>query len=237
MNQKANRLLETQKEEIRHNARLLQEKHSQLQGILNEKELLVKEIHHRVKNNLQVISSLLDLQVGLLDEPRALSALKETQGRVQSMALVHRKLYREEHFGKIDVQDYAEDLCRYLISAYNAKNVDCHVRASGIRFDVDTAIPFGLILAELVSNALKHAFPENHPGKISVTTRSVEDKIYELEVSDNGIGFHSIEAQDDSTIGVTLVEDLTRQLNGSLHVSNGQGVTCRILFEDRSRSL
>ena len=102
---------------------------------------------------------------------------------------------------------------------------------------MDTAIPFGLILAELVSNALKHAFPENHPGKISVTTRSVEDKIYELEVSDNGIGFHSIEAQDDSTIGVTLVEDLTRQLNGSLHVSNGQGVTCRILFEDRSRSL
>lgn len=235
LKQKANRLLESQKEEIREKAHLLQEKHSELQGILKEKELLVKEIHHRVKNNLQVISSLLDLQVGILEEPRALSALKDAQGRVQSMVLVHRKLYREEHFGRIDVQDYAEDLCRYLLSAFNAKKVHYRVRAEGIRFDVDTAIPFGLILAELVSNALKHAFPNGYEGEIAVTLHSIEGNTYELQVADNGVGFSAGSRQNErDSIGLTLVEDLTQQLNGTLEIRNGQGVTYKIQFEDRS---
>jgi PAS domain S-box-containing protein len=204
-----------------------------IKASLREKEVLLKEIHHRVKNNLQIISSLLSLQSAHIRDPRALEVFKEGQGRVRSMALIHEKLYRSEDFARVDFSEYIRNLAAYLFRSYevSAGAVSLSVRAEGMLLPVDTAIPCGLILNELVSNSLKHAFPDGRRGEISVTLRPEGDDRLTLCVADDGVGLPTgLKPHNSSSLGLQLVNTLARQLGGELAVRGGAGVEFKITF-------
>jgi PAS domain S-box-containing protein len=204
-----------------------------LKASLKEKEVLLKEIHHRVKNNLQVISSLLNLQSGYVRDREALQMFKESQNRVRSMALIHEKLYQSKDLASIDIAGYIRDLTTSLFRSYEASaaairvNTDVH----DVFLDINTAIPCGLIINELVSNALKHAFPGGRAGELKIAMqRTNEDKI-ELIVSDNGMGFpKDVDFRNTESLGMQLVITLTEQLAGSIELDRSEGTTFRITF-------
>lgn len=237
LKQKANRLLTAQKEEISRKSEKIRQKKEALQQSLTEKELLVKEIHHRVKNNLQVISSLLSVQSYLLTDGKALEAVQDIHHRVEAMALVHKKLYRTENLAEIDAQEYLEDLSRFLLRAFQGKaeHVRCRVRAEGIKLDMDAAVPLGLIAGELIANALEHAFPGDRRGEIVVDLQKSAGDAYAFRIADDGIGLPPAGGDGDpSAMGLSLVEKLTRQLNGTMHVTNGLGTTFTIAFNEET---
>lgn len=218
---RANRLLNAQKEEI------LKQK--------SEKEILLQEIHHRVKNNLQIIAGLLGIQAREVYDAEALATLREAQSRVQAITLLHQKLYREENIAKVNMQEYLNDLSTYLIRAFDTDHLTIHVQADHTFLDVDAAVPLGLIANELISNALEHAFTDLESGEILVSLRERAEKGYELEISDNGLGFSSGPPGRSAGTGMRLVESLTRQLRGRLQVESDRGSMFRISFEARSR--
>src|SRR5690606_25019018 len=168
---------------------LLADKNLEISKALGEKEVLLKEIHHRVKNNLQVISSLLSLQSRQLEDSKAKEAIRASRNRVKSMALIHQKLYQDENLVEVDVQEYIDKLTGSLVSSYQTsdKTVHFHTDVDSIKLDVDSIIPIGLILNELISNALKYAFDNDHSGTIGVSLKERNDGI-RLEVSDDGLG-------------------------------------------------
>lgn len=222
------------------NAQILEQKNrlhtlsEKLSLSLLEKETLLKEIHHRVKNNLQVISSLLNLQSNTISDPKAISAVRDGQSRVKSMALIHQKLYQAENAAQIDFQEYTEQLVNHLSSTFHSKTeqVTYEVQAKDIYLGIDTAIPLGLIINELVSNAYKYAFKEQKKGNILVKITKLDQKQYLLQVSDNGPGLpetHSLE--NAKTLGLKLVSILSRQLRGSVQVENKGGTHFKIKFE------
>jgi len=205
-----------------------------LKASLEEKEVLLKEIHHRVKNNLQVISSLLKLQSGYVEDERYIEMFKESQGRVRSMALVHERLYQSGDLARIDLAGYIEDLGRQLLRSYGSEAARVAVKAEveDIRLGVDQAIPCGLIINELVSNCMKHAFPQGEGGEIRIAMRQVGEDEVELEVSDNGIGLpESVGVRNAETLGLRLVSMLAEdQLVGEIKVDRGKGTRFRIGF-------
>lgn len=196
-----------------------------------EKELLLKEIHHRVKNNLQVVSSLLELQSKKGDES-AQTAFADGQSRVRAMALIHEKLYRNDNIASIDFAEYIEQLSGQIASLYNSKKVDVVVDAKGYQFDIDTAVPLGLILNELITNAFKYAFSETG-GQLRITVHSDADKGYTLSVSDNGNGMPAdFDFAKAKSLGLRLVKRLSRQLYGKAVYENNNGTEFRITFKD-----
>ncbi len=204
----------------------------QLQASLSEKEVLLKEIHHRVKNNLQIISSLLFLQSRKSKDETVRQSLTESQNRVRSMALVHEQLYQSTDLAKIDFAKYTQRLVDNLGSAFGAeqRGIQATVVAEGVYFGIDMAIPCGLILNELVSNAFKYAFP-NGGGNITITLKPVDGEKMRLQVKDTGIGFPpdtDIERAD--SLGIRLVTSLTRQLNGDIQFSSADGACVTIDF-------
>ncbi|HEX9161224.1 MAG TPA: PAS domain S-box protein [Thermoanaerobaculia bacterium] len=204
---------------------------------LREKEALLKEIHHRVKNNLQVISSLLRLQERNIEEPRIRQLFAESQQRIQSMALVHEKLYRAGDLARIDFSDYARSLSALLLSAFGLANgpVALHVIApEPVFLSVDTAVPCGLILNELVTNSLKHAFPAERSGEIRVSVTCHDGEVA-LSVSDNGVGADSERIERSETLGLRLVKTLVRQLDGKLEISAQEGLAFRVTFREEKR--
>lgn len=233
LKQRSNRLLEAKNEEI-------EAQREALERSLAEKKVLLREVHHRVKNNLQVISSLLNLQADAIDDPSALAALRDTQSRVQAMALIHRKLHRKEDLPRIDMQTYIEGLSDFLLRAFNgkAKAVDCNVCVPNLHLNADTAIPLGLILNELLSNALEHAFPNGTEGTIRVTMQEYAPNRYELEVTDDGRGFSTSPLTPSSSgLGFQLVKKLTRQLEGALQVDSGpDGTRYTLRFTETAMS-
>jgi|AGTN01.1.fsa_nt_gi PAS domain S-box len=199
---------------------------------LREKEVMLKEIHHRVKNNLQVISSLLNIQSEHLADSRDVELFRQSQDRIRSMALVHEKLYQTDDLAVIDFSQYVESLVRNLLMTYRgeAGNVKSHIDVAGVFLDIDTAIPCGLIVNELVSNALKHAFPGGRSGRLKVYMRPDEGN-YILEVSDNGPGIsRSPSAEKSESMGLQLVALLTDQLDGTMSVDTSRGTKFRITF-------
>src|SRR5690606_16418215 len=208
LKQKANRLLMEQNEAIRRQREALRAHLEEKTLMLEEKELLVREIHHRVKNNLQVLSSMLRLQAQALEHPAALAPMQDMQARVLSMSFLHRELYGEDDSTHVEMQRYIETLSRSLLHAFNADGrVRCCVHAHGARFNADTAVPLGLILNELLSNALKHAFPDERQGSIRVDLRRADaEDGYELVVSDDGAGWSGrADPEQTATVGLTLV--------------------------------
>lgn len=200
---------------------------------LREKEILLKEIHHRVKNNLQIISSLLNLQSAHIRDPRALEVFKEGQGRVRSMALIHEKLYQSEDLARVDFSEYISNLAVYLFRSYevHAGAVALDVDAEDVLLGVDTAIPCGLIINELVSNSLKHAFPGGGGGSINIRLRPADAEHLTLTVADDGVGLpEGFDARRTSSLGLQLVNTLARQLGGEVLVGCGAGAEFSITF-------
>jgi two-component system, sensor histidine kinase PdtaS len=204
----------------------------QIKESLKEKVLLLREIHHRVKNNLQIISSLLGLQSHCIEDKNTIELLKDSQNRVKSMALLHEKLYASESLARIDIHDYIMTLVNHLNSVYGEvpARVDMKLDIEDILLEVDTAIPCGLVINELVSNSLKHAFPNERTGKIGINLRS-EDNDYILTVKDDGVGIpEEIDFENTQTLGLRLVKILVEQLNGTIELTKYRGTIFKIFF-------
>lgn len=202
-----------------------------------QKEILLKEIHHRVKNNLQVISSLLSLQSKKIVDTQVLEAVKEGQNRVKSIALIHQKLYQNEDISRVDFDEYAQELVSYLRSAIqvNHSKVSINVQTNNVVLDIDTAVPLGLILNELVTNSLKYAFPNGVEGNINVSLTHVDPNQQQLRliVADDGVGLPAqLDIDNTKSLGLKLVKMLCLQLDGKMTYSNGQGSIFDILISN-----
>ncbi len=204
----------------------------QIRQSLEEKDALLKEIHHRVKNNLQVISSLINLQTRYIKDDKIQEVLRESQNRIKSMALVHEKIYRSENLNEFNFTEYLKNLVSNLFRSYTSgSKVELNMDIDDIYLNLDTAIPCSLIINELVSNSLKHAFPDGLKGEISIRFHQKEDSEFRLTVSDNGKGFPSdIDYQNTDSLGLQLVNSLTRQLNGNISLYNDGGTTFEVVF-------
>ncbi len=199
---------------------------------LKEKEVLLKEIHHRVKNNMQIISSLLNLQSFYIDDKESFEVFKESQNRIKSMALIHEKLYQSKDLTEIDFAEYISNLVFNLFKSYsvNSKIIKRSINVEDALFDIDTSIPCGLIINELVSNSLKYAFPDGQRGEIKIDLRLDNGKSI-LTVSDNGIGLpEDVDFQNTGSLGLRLVKILVNQINGELHINKSEGTSFTIEF-------
>lgn len=207
-----------------------------IERALGEKEALLKEIHHRVKNNLQVISSILNMQSRASASPEMLSVIQEGQSRVKAMALIHQKLYQTEKLSEIDFREYAEELLEHLSSIFqgtSGKEILRKVTGSDIKLDIDVAIPLGLILNELISNAYKYAFEGREQGQISVELKRTTEGNLQLEVADNGNGLPvDFDLEKAKSLGLKLVNILTRQLNGQLSFQSVAGAQFSIVIQE-----
>lgn len=204
----------------------------QLETSLRQKNILLKEIHHRVKNNLQNVMSLLRLQAQSLDDRNLTQLLRESQNRIRAMAIVHEYLYDEDRVGKIDSADYVRSLVRHLYESYRsgANNIEIQQAIDPVQFDLSTAIPFGLLVTELLSNALKYAFPETREGQIWVRLHYRDARIA-LDIRDNGVGLPvDFEIEDAETLGSQLILSLVNQLDGTLTLTNDGGANFEVVF-------
>lgn len=213
----------------------LKEEERQLRESLAEKESLLKEIHHRVKNNMQIVSSLLSLQSMRSTNPEVQTAIKDSQNRVKTMGLIHEKLYKTENLSRIDFNDYIKTLTEYLSSTYAtaSRRVKIAINAKDIFLSADTAIPCGLIITELVTNSFKYAFGDQgmEQGRIEISLTKAGDKRLEMVVSDNGHGLpQGFDIANADSLGMSLVQNLARQLGAKLSFSNGEGAVCKMEF-------
>ncbi|MBE0517381.1 MAG: response regulator [Methanophagales archaeon] len=208
----------------------------QIKASLREKEILLREIHHRVKNNLQIISSLLYLQSKHIKDAVALDMFRDSQNRIKSMALIHDKLYQFKDLGKIDIAEYIRALATDLFHSYGVEpdGVKLKIDVHEVLLGVDTALPWGLIINELVSNSLKHAFPDGKEGTIRIELlRSVNEHTFILIVSDTGIGFpKDFDFRNTGTLGLQLVITLVEQLNGTIELDRSRGTEFKITFAE-----
>lgn len=210
-----------------------QREEASIQSALAERDLLLREVHHRVKNNLQVVASLLDLQAGTLRDASARQALQESKDRVQSMARIHEYLYKSADVSRVAMDDYLRHLATALRQAYNAQHIGLSVQVGVGPFDIERAIPCALIVNELVSNAFKHAFPAGRAGEVMVALESRDDQ-HVLTVRDTGVGLPpQTDPQSADSLGLRLVGLLAKQLGGMLHLASEGGTTARIAFPVR----
>ncbi len=205
-----------------------------LKNLLEEKELLLKEIHHRVKNNFMIVSSLLNLQAGQIQDPATKDLFKESYNRVNSMALIHEKLYQTSNLSKIDFKSYIESLAHNLVQTYTLDNkIQLITKIENVLLDISQAIPCGLIINELVTNSLKHAFPSQlaKAGMVEITMHPVAN-FYEIIIQDNGIGIsNDFNIQESKSLGMQLVSLLAEgQLEGKITIENKQGTRVKIVF-------
>lgn len=197
-----------------------------------ENELLLKEIHHRVKNNLEVVSSLLALQSAQIDDPSVQDAMQASQNRVQSMGILHQKLYQSEHLAFIEMKNYFMNLSENILDSYNASDrvtIDCTMNE--IDLDVDTAVPIGLIVNELLTNSLKYAFTKGQKGIVKLSLVDMGQDILQLKIADNGIGKSLINKPQGTGFGTQLVDLLTKQLDGTIHQEINNGTIISIDFK------
>jgi len=200
---------------------------------LKEKEVLLREIHHRVKNNMQIVSSLLNLQIQYEDLDETVGVLKESQGRVKSMAIIHEKLYQSSSFSEINFKEYIENLLLDIFYSYGVKTgeIESELDIQNIHLNIETAIPLGLIINELLTNTIKYAFP-NCKGNIKIKLESKNDFI-ELSIADDGIGIsEDIDLENSKTLGFQLVENLVNQLDGELKLIRNHGTEFIITFKE-----
>jgi PAS domain S-box-containing protein len=205
-----------------------------LKQSLNEKEMLLKEIHHRVKNNLMVISSLLNLQSKYIKDKTALNVFRESQNRAKSMALIHERLYQSKDLKRIDFGDYIRTLAIDLFHTYvpDPNRIKLNLNLENIMVDINTAVPLGLIVNELVTNSMKHAFGGSENGEIKVQFYSEVENLV-LKVSDDGIGFSGdLDFKNTSSLGLQLVNSLTNQIDGEIELNRTKGTEFKITFKE-----
>ncbi len=212
-----------------------EETDKQIKKSLKEKEILLKEVHHRVKNNVQVISSLLKLQSRFLKDKEALDILKESQNRIKSMALIHEKFYQSQDLSNIDFKQYTTELAKSLLSNYgiDSSKISLNLDIQDVSLGINLAIPCGLVLNELISNCLKYAFPGDRKGEIRVSMHPVEDNQIELIVSDNGVGMApDLDLKKVSSLGLQLCTALVEnQIGGTIDIDRSSGTKFRIVFK------
>lgn len=200
---------------------------------MDEKEILFREVHHRVKNNFQIISSLLNLQQGIEEDSRSKEVLSDAQGRIQSMSLVHELLYRKNEVKRIDFKTYTQELVSSIIRSYtNEKlSIDCNIVCENESFDLELAVPLGLILNEAVTNSVKYAFVNRSEGKIEIQLKPIDAKNYLLLIMDDGIGIpEEFINGSKETLGIELINILSQQLGGSVQFINTNGTEVRVVF-------
>ena len=204
-----------------------------IKASLEEKELLLRELHHRVKNNLQIILSLINLQSNGIKDQEDLEIFRESQSRVKSMAIIHEKLYQSADFASINFEEYIQSLVSYLISYYSKDFIDMEIDVeNGLVLNMDTAVPCGLIINELVTNSLKHAFIDGNSGKIHINLHS-DYGCFTLIVGDDGIGIPSeLDVKNPQKLGLQLVNSLTDQLEGKIEFDGSNGTEFKINFKE-----
>lgn len=193
--------------------------------------MLLKEIHHRVKNNLELVKSLIALQSAELEDSATKDAMIASQNRVQSMGIIHQKLYQGTNLGSVEMKDYFINLSEGILDSFNAEDrvkIDCVM--DDLELDIDTAVPIGLIVNELLTNALKYAFPEKREGEIKISMSRVKGEVIELNVSDNGVGKQPQQKPKGTGFGTRLVQLLTQQLNGVMKEQNQHGTLVSFTF-------
>ncbi|MBP7810380.1 MAG: XylR N-terminal domain-containing protein [Bacteroidia bacterium] len=207
-----------------------------IKASLTEKEVLIKEVHHRVKNNLQIVSSLLSLQADSISDKQARDKYIESIGRIKSMAIIHEQLYRSKNLSKINAEEYFSELVRFISETYNVNSdvkVNLKIKVREKFIDIDKAIPCGIIINELLSNAFKYAFPNDKSGEVKVELRSIVNPNYHcrLIVADNGVGIKGkINFKNPETLGLQLINSLTDQLDGKLEVNKEKGTNFTFFF-------
>ena len=210
---------------------------AQLTASLREKEVLLKEVHHRVKNNMQIVSSLLELQSDVIDDAALLAQFRDSQDRIRSMALIHETLYQSPDLARLDLAPYIHTLSAQLVQSYNVdpQRITIRIQVEPIVLDIDQAIPCGLILNELLSNAFKYAFPQNHTGEVHVELHTNTAQQAALVVRDNGIGFpDEIDFRHTESLGLQLVAMLTEQFQGTIALERADGTTFTLTFPVRN---
>ncbi|MCW8803859.1 MAG: PAS domain S-box protein [Ignavibacteriaceae bacterium] len=208
-----------------------------LQNAVIEKETLLKEIHHRVKNNLQTVSSLLDLQAESITEPESLEAFRSSQSRIKSMALIHERLYKSKNLSEIKASEYIKNLVEYLEGTYHSpsREIEITTEIKDHYLSLDVAISCGLIINELVSNSMKYAFPQNHYGNIKVSLQPDKENNLILTIKDNGIGMPlNFKTLNPQSLGLELVKLMVKQLNGKTAIDGTAGTTITITFPEPS---
>jgi PAS domain S-box-containing protein len=207
----------------------------QIRQNLHEKEILIQEIHHRVKNNMAVISSLLQLQTGYIKDPALIDVFRDSQSRIKSMALIHEKLYQSKTLAKVEMDSYIKELARTLLFTYNSRraNILIHMAVEDVFLDINSAVPCGLIINEIISNACKHAFKDRQEGNIYLSF-SKKGEQFHLEVKDDGVGMPGIvDFSQFKSLGMNLVQALSSQLGANLEVKTKNGVSFSILFTEK----
>ncbi len=210
----------------------------QINESLKEKIVLLREVHHRVKNNLQIVSSLLNLQAGYINDKKILEVFKESQARIRSMALIHEKLYQSRDLDKINFTDYIDSLIRDLFRSYRSRlnNINIRCEAEQIFLEIDQAILCGLVINELISNSIKHAFKDRENGEV-VVKLSNENDMYTITVQDNGVGFpEDIDIENSDSLGLQLVTSLTTQMGGKLEIKSQNGTIVKIILNNKPKS-
>lgn len=221
----ANKKLELKRKQI-------DEQNEQLKKLLSEKEWLLKEIHHRVKNNLQIVISLLNTQSAYLDNEDALMAIQNSQHRMHAMSLIHQKLYQSDNLSTIDMSWYIFELINYIKESYSSESkIKFTVDAEKVFLDVAQAVPMGLIINEAVINTTKYAFPEDRRGSVAVTFKNTGNDDYQLIISDNGVGLPvGFDIDETESLGMNLMRGLTDQLDGTFALENKNGLKITITF-------
>ena len=205
----------------------------QMRSSLVEKEVLIREIHHRVKNNLQIISSLLHIQSSKITNDEMVSMFTDCQNRVKSIALIHEKLYQTNSFTRVDFDSYTMNLVYYLFRMFDVKSnkVSIRMNVENVFLPMDTAIPCGLIINELVTNSLKHAFTDDKHGEILIQAVYHSDNKFTLTIKDNGKGIpEDVDFNKSRTVGFNLINSLVRQLGGNLKINRNEGTEFNITF-------
>jgi len=206
-----------------------------LRTLLDEKMILLKEVHHRVKNNLQIINSLLNLQSRYISDEKTLAAIRESQNRIRAMSMVHEKLYQTEDISDIDLGEYIRFLAESLFQFYGAKmqKITLTTDIPDIHADINIAIPFGLIMNELISNSLKYAFPEGNKGEVVINIRR-EDHTLKVVYKDNGIGIPAdLDWRNTRSLGLRLVRSLVEQLNGKIELDKSAGTVFSMVLQEK----
>ncbi|MBP0904313.1 histidine kinase dimerization/phosphoacceptor domain -containing protein [Mariniflexile gromovii] len=224
LKQKTNRILVSQKGEI-------DQKNITLQNLVKEKEWLLKEIHHRVKNNLQILMSLLNIQSNYLENKDALNAIKTSQHKLHAIALIHQKLYTEDDISLITMKSYINDLVKYFGDSFEVKHIEFKMQVDDVTLDVNKSVPVGLILNEALTNAIKYAYPNKSEGIIYIYMKKIENSEILLEVIDEGVGFpDNFDPYKTNSLGISLIKGLTQQLKGIFSIISEKGVKLSIRF-------
>jgi len=225
LKQRSNQLLEVKQAEIN-------QQNQSLQRLLEEKDWMLREIHHRVKNNLEIINSLLDTQSDYLRDPAAITALREGQNRVHAMALIHQKLYQANTLSVVNMAAYIQEITEHLLESFDCQDtVQMQLDLAPVELEVTLATPLGLIINEALTNALKYAFPQQ-PGRIRVALAETSPQHYQLAIVDDGVGFQpDVDLDDSPTMGLTIMRGLSAQIDATLRITQPKGVCISVDFE------